>query len=517
MIGTPLFLIFLLAAEDKPIPKFPLGKETTYITEPLDEEGYIDYQSGLNDRLGKGITREKNANVLIWKALGPRPEGGDRMPPEYFKRLEIEEPPERGDYFIGLGTYMKHNLKLDPSEFEAGFDQQSRAAERPWAAKDYPHIAAWLEANEKPLAMVFEATKRPGYFNPLVSRRSKTAPGRLTDALLPSVQKCRELANALAARAMLRVGEGKGDEAWQDLLACHRLGRLIARGATLIESLVGIAINQIASNADLAYLERARLTARQAQDCLKDLKGLAPMPVFADKIDLGERFMFLDSTQLIRRQGLAALEGLAGGPGPKKIDPQAEKAMAGIDWEPALRSGNRWYDRMAAAGRIKDRAGREKQFDKIDQDLKEIRKDAAGNATLAKLLLGKDAPKDTGKAISDILIGLLLPATRKVQSAFDRTEQVQLNLRLAFALAAYRSDNGNSPAKLEDLAPQYLATIPGDLFSGKALVYRLSEKGYLFYSVGVNGKDEEGRWFDDDPPGDDVGVRIPLPERKQKK
>jgi hypothetical protein len=26
MIGTPLFLIFLLAAEDKPTPNFPLGK-----------------------------------------------------------------------------------------------------------------------------------------------------------------------------------------------------------------------------------------------------------------------------------------------------------------------------------------------------------------------------------------------------------------------------------------------------------------------------------------------------------
>ena len=53
--------------------------------------------------------------------------------------------------------------------------------------------------------------------------------------------------------------------------------------------------------------------------------------------------------------------------------------------------------------------------------------------------------------------------------------------------------------------------------AGKALVYRPSEKGYLFYSVGVNGKDEEGRWFDDDPPGDDVGVRMPLPDRRLKK
>jgi hypothetical protein len=41
--------------------------------------------------------------------------------------------------------------------------------------------------------------------------------------------------------------------------------------------------------------------------------------------------------------------------------------------------------------------------------------------------------------------------------------------------------------------------------------------GYLFYSVGINGKDEEGRFTDDDPPGDDVRVRIPLPALKRKK
>ena len=40
----------------------------------------------------------------------------------------------------------------------------------------------------------------------------------------------REAARALTARAMLRVDEGKVDEAWDDLLACHRLARLAGQG-----------------------------------------------------------------------------------------------------------------------------------------------------------------------------------------------------------------------------------------------------------------------------------------------
>src|SRR2546430_914313 len=55
--------------------KFTMSKETTFVTEPVDKDGYIDYVAALNDRLRQGVTPENNANVLIWKALGPRPEG----------------------------------------------------------------------------------------------------------------------------------------------------------------------------------------------------------------------------------------------------------------------------------------------------------------------------------------------------------------------------------------------------------------------------------------------------------
>ncbi|HVS39895.1 MAG TPA: hypothetical protein VMS17_30335, partial [Gemmataceae bacterium] len=512
------FVALLVLAADEPAPKFPLGKDTTYVSGPLDQDGYIDYEAALNDRLGKGITPETNANVLLWKAFGPTPEGGPGTPAEVFKRMGIDEPPKDGAYFIGLDALMKDHLKLDPSQFDAIYDQQMRAGKRPWTAKDYPHIAEWLEANEKPLAIVVEATRRPDYYNPLISRRKENEPGSLINALLPSVQKCRAAAAALTARAMFRAGTGKFDEAWQDLLACHRLGRLVARGGTLIEALVGIAVDQMASNADLAYLERADLTATQIQDRMKDLQGLAPLPPMADKIDLLERFTYLESVGLIRRGGLGVLEGLSGGSA-KKPDADQLKVLEKIDWEPALRNGNQWYDRLAAASRLKDRAERRKEFDKIDEDLKALKKEAGESANLAKLLsLLNDPPEKTaGKAIGDVLICLLVPAVSKVQNAYDRDDQVQRNVQIAFALAAYRRDHGSYPAKLDDLAPKYLPAVPNDIFSGGPLVYHPSDKGYLFYSVGVNGRDEGGRSFEDDPPGDDLPVSMPLPELKAKK
>ncbi len=514
LLTPALLLSLLLPAEAKPAAKMPLGKDTTVVRGPLDRDGYVDYEAALNDRLARGINPEKNANVLLLKALGPTPEGA-RLPAEYYRWLGIAEPPSGGACFVGFGAYLRDHVKPAREDLDRLLNQQAQATGRPWSAKDYPHVAAWLKANEKPLAVVIEATRRPQYYNPLVSRPTGKGPGALMGALLSSVQKCRELATALTARAMLRTAEGQFDAAWQDLLACHRLDRLVGRGATLIESLVGIAIDHIASHSDLAYLESAHLTSRQARDRLKDLQALPPLPPLADKVGLAERFMFLDSVQLTRSRGLAALEALVGGGRPPTLTPEERRGLEKVDWAPALRNGNRWYDRLVAAMRLRDRAEREEALNKIEKDLTTLKVKAVDTEGLRKLLRGKGPPDGrAAKALGDGIAALLLPPVRKVQTAYDRSEQTQRNLRVAFALAAYRADRGRYPAKLDELAPKYLAAVPGDLFSGKPLVYRRTEDGYLFYSVGANGKDEGGRWYDDDPPGDDPNVRMPLPPLK---
>jgi hypothetical protein len=93
---------------------------------------------------------------------------------------------------------------------------------------------------------------------------------------------------------------------------------------------------------------------------------------------------------------------------------------------------------------------------------------------------------------------------------FDLIDQNFNNLTIAFALHAFKKDTGKYPPKLADLAPKYLPAIPDDLFSGKPLVYKPSDHGYLLYSVGPNGKDDGGR---DTPDSDDLVVRMPVPKR----
>jgi hypothetical protein len=497
----------------KPRGKFTIGKETTFVTGPVDKDRYIDYAAALNKHWRRGVTAANNANVLIWQALGPRPEGGRPMSAEFFQWMGIKPLPEVGPYFVDLLPYVKQEFGINPQQgANALFKQLDQAQGAPWKAKDYPELASWLKANDKPLAVIVAASRRPHYFSPLVPPKTKQGSSGLIGALLPAVQKTRSAASALIARAMLRLGEGKRDAAWDDLLACHRLGRLVGRGPTLIEGLVGLALNAIAIQAEQVYLGRGRPGARRLQACLEDLRKLPPLPPMAKKVAWGERMMFLDIVTLTDRQGAKYLKGVLAGMDLAKVpQPFSDRILKDIDWDAALRNANRWYDRLAAALAEKNRVAREKNLDQIERDLKALKQHLEDGGLAPLFERGKKTGKARGKVLGDLLIALLMPAVRKVQSAVDRVRQTEDNLLVAIALARYERANNRYPKDLDALVPKYLGQIPQDAFSGKALIYHPTNNGYLLYSVGVNGKDEWGRGYNDKPPGDDLSVRMPVP------
>ncbi len=151
---------------------------------------------------------------------------------EYFKQLGIDPPPEHGDYFVTMGQFAQRLIDADKvsgqnsdtSIVDAFLDAHSTPAKRPWSKKEFPQVAAWLNANEKPLSLLIEASKRPRRFDPLVFTAGKL-PHLLSAVEIMTITPYREAARALAARAMLRLNDGRIDDAWQDLLACHRLAQ----------------------------------------------------------------------------------------------------------------------------------------------------------------------------------------------------------------------------------------------------------------------------------------------------
>src|SRR5262245_57839212 len=171
-------------------PRFTVGKETTVVDSPRDSDGRIDYATALNQRLCKGVTPDNNANVLLWKAFGPHPEGA-KMPAAFFQWMGVPAPAEKGEYFINLGGYVFEYLSGNAQDVEEQFERLDRANRRAWKAKQHSGIAGWLKTNEKSLATVVEATKRSHYYSPLVMAKTDKGSARLLNALLPGVQTSR--------------------------------------------------------------------------------------------------------------------------------------------------------------------------------------------------------------------------------------------------------------------------------------------------------------------------------------
>src|SRR5687768_9506397 len=82
-----------------PSPLIVVSRETTYLTEPLDPWGKVEYAEAIRRQMSEGVTPENNAAVLIWQALGPRDIPAERRPSLY-SELGIAPLPEEGDYYL---------------------------------------------------------------------------------------------------------------------------------------------------------------------------------------------------------------------------------------------------------------------------------------------------------------------------------------------------------------------------------------------------------------------------------
>jgi len=490
-----------------------ISKETTWLTEPIDADGFVDYLAAINRMAGQGVRPEDNAAVPLVEAFGPGFLAG--VDQEFCALLGIPLPLAEGNYFAPLDRFDKLSSSARRGPVGPGAaigppmtlaDQLAQALVRPWNPREFPVVAQWLAENERHLAAFVAASRRPRCYWPRVRA---VQPATLAAAVHRWPIHFREAGNALAVRAMLRLHAQDMAKAWDDLEACHRLGRLIAQGPTIADLMQGFALHGVACQAETALAVHGRMTSAQALKRIQQLRALPPWPAAAERMNNAERWVLLGTISELARfgpgndlanhgrgLGVARLESLddrpqAWIPGLDQLG--LALGNAATDWDEALRLANAWMNRIRDALARPDRAERAVATRSLYQELTR----PGSGSLLGDFAQGVRSGRSPRKVMAERTVQALVPRFAPIlailPTAEDRAD-AQFHLAIAsLALAAYRADHGSFPETLAELCPKYLAGLPRDIYGDGPFQYRRSADGFLLYSVGSNGRDDGGR------------------------
>lgn len=294
-------------------------------------------------------------------------------------------------------------------------------------------------AKPDPAAEKIRATLTSDYWNP---------PIRDYDTMLPELAQYREIARRWTATARVARVDGNCANAVEQCLDAMELGGRIPHGGGIIHHLVGIACQTMPIHQ--AELSIPRLSPAEATLAGKRLdRIIAQAAAPAEAIDQD------------RRAALATVR-------------------AHFSRRNALDNpmGSRFSHPMMMAFYPKAQVYRSM--------------DAHYRATMDELRKPYPARVRIPEP-RDVFSGLLIPDVRHFSAQCAIRDAALALLRLELALHAYRARRGSYPARLEQLAPAFLHRIPLDPLTGKPFRYRLTDRGYLLYSIGTDGVDDGGR------------------------
>ena len=472
----------------RPSPSVRVSKQTTFLTQPLRIDGLPDYRLAKKIRQGKGIAPDRNAATFYWQAMGQ----GD-WEPAAWKALsrEIDVPLSTGnDGLDGLQQAMSStleawikashpNLNLADSS-DLLLELVGRCQESPWKASECVPLAKLITRHASDFDLIYEAANRTVFYSPSAEA---LIPSDEMDLDFQRMQSQRNLIRAMSSRACLRMGEGDLDGAWKDLRTATQISCL-CKPETWIDVLIQVACDGVIHYRVRHLLADSRLTPEIAKDISRTFEQL---PDLADQLRSaasGERLFSLSWTIHARENPI------------KKISSawdrmRSEWLLHGtVDWNVSLEKINAYFDQVDTILLVKDARVRRQQLDSLEmhlsQDFQKL--DSPWAQTL-----GFVDPSKRSQIVADELVASSSSSLTSTVLAAERCCIDRQLTIVAAKLAAHRATSGIYPVALSELVSQFSASQPVDSVYGSALQYqRLSDTSILLYSLGANGRDDQG-------------------------
>jgi len=534
-----------LRGRESPIVVSP---DTTLITEPLGSDGLPDHPRQALLLAGRGIRPDDNAAVPLLGCFWPL-ELDDRELSAVCLDLGVVKPDHpptgfRGDDFLfgnhdvtaGIQSVIENRLATPPTadgsaalgpppDIDAVLDATLVYG---WRSAELPSLAAWVAANDGFLDNVVEASQRPHLYLPVPSLLEGRR-GRLFVDLPPTFQAIQRASRGLLLRGMGRLGDGRFADAWSDILAIHRLARLVSESdlGSLVGHLTTTALSSSACLATLMLLESPEVPADVLATVRRDLDALGPLPEprqMAVLERLGACDVIIHFAELPRTERADALAML------ECEDPAVIRTFdSSLDWNQVLRVIVAEYTRLHTALGHATWSDRRQALDLLGHELTTAVAPPAGPVGqwihAATMLASR---RSRSQRIARVYAASFIPAFAAGDATTTRGLAVFELTRIAAALASWRADDAahGYPERLDELVPRYLSSLPLDPFSDRPFQYERRDDGYLLYGAGQDGLDSagtdfvqpivRGEWTDNysfvgQAQGTDNVIRVPLP------
>lgn len=521
LIGTGIALLLLFAyfAWQIAVPPDPIlvSPQTTVITAPLADDGLPNYSAYLLGKMKEGVTPENNGAIPFLEALWPAEVPLEGQAP-LCKELGMQIPAKDGmqapyqnkQLCRELLEYYKQELGIESHDKDAdteaatpalpdewGYtDPESKLADlkdwieidlltdlehQPWSAAEIPPLAKWVDDHSHQYDLLHQAAAKDHFYLPPTDV--------LTNPEIPflyifdrSLMAMRTAVRCLLVRGFMRLGAGDEAGAWDDCRVIYRLARR-APSYSAISRLVALSCEAYAHSLATAILASDNLTPDLAKQIHAFLKSLPPPASMAETIDEHERLLFV--TGVLNLAGVRKSNSPNPGDLRDSFGPLGPLSHLAMDWNTMLTLGNEWYDKLAAVYELPYEE-RNAAINTLQQELNKAGTPTVG--TVVNSALSRDA---RSRHVTNTLTDLLIPGYTELAEGTDQNaERLQVEQVVA-ALAVHRTTHGSYPDALTDLVPTHFDTVPIDVF-GTPLAYRRTSDGYLLYSLGADGIDDNG-------------------------
>ncbi len=207
-----------------------------------------------------------------------------------------------------------------------------------------------------------------------------------------------------------------------------------------------------------------------------DLADIRPIQM-APCIDSLERVWLLDAIiRTSRGESIDWSNGIGSGAVPRFL----------IDWNFVLTQGNRWYDRLTEAAKQESWVDRHLALQTCERDVAQLSKSSKPEFLWSTLTRNRRS-----EMFSNQMLALWLPAITSSYAAQDRCNTGLRLRQVAVELVMFRQRHGDFPETLDAVAGSN-HELPVDLFYGKSFEYRRTRDGFLLYSRGPNGTNDDG-------------------------